>query len=41
MGGWKIGERPKEEIKDFFATRTSVLWRMLHNADRYNAAHNT
>lgn len=39
MGGWKIGERPKEEIKDFFANKNSDLWRLLHNADRYDASH--
>ena len=41
MGGWKIGEKSKEDIKDFFATKKSDLWRLLHNADRYNASHNT
>lgn len=40
MGGWKIGERPKDEIRDFFATKKSDLWRLLHNADRYDASHN-
>lgn len=40
MGGWKIKERPKEEIRDFFATKKSDLWRLLHNADRYDACHN-
>lgn len=40
MGGWKIGERSKDEIRDFFATKKSDLWRLLHNADRYNASHN-
>ena len=40
MGGWKIGERPKEEIRDFFTTKKSDLWRLLHNADRYDASHN-
>lgn len=39
MGGWKIGERPKDEIRDFFATKKSDLWRLLHNADRYDASH--
>lgn len=39
MGGWKIGEKPKEEIRDFFATKKSDLWRLLHNADRYDASH--
>lgn len=41
MGGWKIGERSKEEIRDFFATKKSDLWRLLHNADRYDASHNS
>lgn len=41
MGGWKIGEKPKEEIRDFFATKKSDLWRLLHNADRYDASHNS
>lgn len=40
MGGWKIGEKPKEDIKDFFITKKSDLWRLLHNADRYDASHN-
>lgn len=40
MGGWKIAERPKEEIRDFFSTKKSDLWRLLHNADRYDASHN-
>lgn len=39
MGGWKIGEKPKEEIRDFFGTKRSDLWRLLHNADRYDASH--
>lgn len=38
-GGWKIADYPKEEIKDFFATKRSDLWRLLHNADRYDASH--
>ena len=38
MGGWKIGERPKEEIREFFATKKSDLWRLLYNADRYDAS---
>ena len=41
MGGWRIGENPKEEIRDFFATKKSDLWRLLHNADRYDASHNS
>lgn len=41
MGGWKIGERPKDEIRDFFVTKKSDLWRLLHNADRYDASHNS
>lgn len=40
MGGWKIGEKPKEEIRDFFVNKKSDLWRLLHNADRYDASHN-
>ena len=40
MGGWKIGEKKKGEIRDFFATKKSDLWRLLHNADRYDASHN-
>lgn len=40
MGGWKIGDKSKEEIRDFFATKKSDLWRLLHNADRYDAGHN-
>ena len=39
MGGWKIGERPKEEIREFFAAKKSDLWRLLHNADRFDASH--
>lgn len=39
MGGWKIGERPKEEIRDFFVTKKSPLWRLHLNADRYDASH--
>ena len=41
MGGWKIGEKTKEEIKDFFSTKKSDLWRLLHNADRFDASHNS
>lgn len=41
MGGWKIGERTKDEIRDFFATKRSDLWRLLHNADRYDARNGT
>ena len=40
MGGWKIAEKSKEEIRDFFSTKKSDLWRLLHNADRYDASHN-
>ena len=40
MGGWKIAERSKEEIRDFFSTKRSDLWRRLHNADRFDASHN-
>ena len=39
MGGWKIGEKSKEEIRDFFSTKKSDLWRLLHNADRYDSSH--
>lgn len=39
MGGWKIGEKEKDEIRDFFATKKSDLWRKLYNADRYDASH--
>ena len=39
MGGWKIKELPKEEIRDFFSNKKSDLWRLLHNADRYDASH--
>lgn len=41
MGGWKIGERSKDDIRDFFITKKSDLWRLLHNADRYDASHNS
>lgn len=37
MGGYNL---PKEEIRDFFATKGSDLWRLHHNADRYDASHN-
>lgn len=40
MGGWKIAERPKEEIRDFFVTKKSDLWRLLLNADKYDSSHN-
>lgn len=39
MGGWKINEKSGEEIRDFFKTKKSDLWRLLHNADRYDASH--
>lgn len=41
MGGWKVTERPREEVRDFFATKRSDLWRVLHNADRYDASHHS
>lgn len=41
MGGWKIGEKSKEDIREFFTTKKSDLWRLLHNADRYDASHNS
>lgn len=37
MGGWKVD---REQIRDFFATKKSDLWRLLYNADRYDASHN-
>lgn len=40
MGGWKIGDKAKEEIRDFYSTKRMDLWRLLHNADRYDASHN-
>lgn len=40
MGGWKIAEKPKEDIRDFFMTKKSDLWRLLHNADRFDSSHN-
>lgn len=39
MGGWKIKERSKDEIRYFFATKKSDLWRLLYNADKYDASH--
>lgn len=41
MGGWKIGEKSKEEIREFFINKKSELWKLLHNADRYDASHNS
>ena len=37
MGGYNID---KSEIRDFFKTKKSDLWRLHHNADRYDASHN-
>lgn len=37
MGGYMV---PPGEAPDFYATRRSNLWRLLHNADRYDARHN-
>lgn len=36
MGGYNI---PKEEMRDFFATKKSDLWRLLLNADRFDSSH--
>lgn len=38
MGGWKIKEKPKEDIRYFFANKNNKLWRLLMNADRYDAS---
>lgn len=35
MGGYQL---PKEEMREFFANKNNQLWRLLHNADRYNAS---
>lgn len=35
MGGYNL---PKEEIRDFFANKSNNLWRLLYNADRYDAS---
>lgn len=35
MGGYML---PKEEIRDFFANKNNKLWRLLYNADRYDAS---
>lgn len=35
MGGYKL---PKEELREFFANKNNPLWRLLMNADRYNAS---
>lgn len=37
MGGYFL---PKEELRDFFANKNNQLWRLLHNADRYDASKN-
>ena len=35
MGGYMI---PKEEVREFFSNKNNNLWRLLHNADRYDAS---
>lgn len=35
MGGYNL---PKEEIRAFFANKSNSLWRLLYNADRYDAS---
>lgn len=35
MGGYML---PREETRDFFANKNNRLWRLLHNADRYDAS---
>lgn len=35
MGGYNL---PKEELREFFANKSNNLWRLLLNADRYNAS---
>lgn len=37
MGGYNI---PKDKLRDFFAVKKSELWRLLYNADCYDARHN-
>lgn len=36
MGGYNIA---KDQARDFFANKNNTLWRLLLNADRYNASH--
>ena len=35
MGGYNL---PKEDLREFFANKSNALWRLLMNADRYNAS---
>lgn len=35
MGGYMLS---KEEARQFFANKNNKLWRLLYNADRYNAS---
>lgn len=37
MGGYNLS---KEEIRDYYRNKNSDLWRLLYNADRYDASHN-
>lgn len=39
MGGWKLNEKSKGDIRDFHANKKNDLWRLLYNADRYDASH--
>ena len=34
MGGYNL---PKDELREFFANKNNTLWRLLYNADRYDA----
>ena len=36
MGGYNID---KGQVRNFFANKSNPLWRLLYNADRYNASH--
>lgn len=35
MGGYNL---PKEELRNFFSNKNNELWRLLYNADRYDAS---
>lgn len=35
MGGYNL---PKEDLREFFANKNNPLWRLLMNADRYDAS---
>lgn len=37
MGGYNL---PKDELREFFANKNNTLWRLLYNADRYDASKN-